>query len=424
MEAALLEDSNGIVALLVAALLGFLIGLERERKREAHGSIFAGVRTFPLIALFGAVAGQLSQMFGSGVVMAALLALAILLALSYWRSSEGPKVGGTTEMAALVAFGLGVFSGLDRYALALAGAVIVTAVLSLRQELRDLTQALTREDLFAMVQFAVISLVVLPLVPDEQLGPWGVWNPRAIWWQVVLISGISFVGYAATKVIGTKRGIALSGLVGGLASSTAVTLSFSEHSKKNSALSLMLAAGVLASSTIMVPRMIILLGIVQPELIPLVITPLLALLVTTVIGWGLIYRASTSAAVESAKINNPFEIRSALQFALIFAAILLVTRAAKEFLGDSGVYAASFIAGLTQINGITLALGDQVDNGLNLAVAAKGLALAAASNTLFKVALALSLGSKQFGQALVVTLLLSAAACVATAWFVPTARLF
>ena len=412
-----MDPTSVIPSFLVAALLGFLIGLERERKRELSGSIFAGVRTFTLIALLGAISGQLVEAAGPIIVLISFIVLGALLALAYWRSSAGEKIGGTTEVAALVALGLGVMAGLGEYVIALAGAVIVTAVLSLREELHGLAGSMTRDDLFAVVQFAALSIVILPLVPDESLGPWGVWNPRYIWLLVVLISGISFVGYVAAKVIGATRGIGVSGLLGGLASSTAVTLAFSERSRANHTLAPLLAVGVLAASAVTAPRLLVILGVIQPQLILPAMVPLGTLFVVTTAGGMWIHRASRRQPVEGAALANPFELKTAFQFAALFALILLLTRAAQEFLGEGGVYLASGIAGITQLDAITLALADQVGEGLDLGIAARGLAIAAACNNLFKSVLAIALGDRYFARSVVVTLTVAAAAAVAAAWY-------
>lgn len=413
-------DPAGVIwSFLVATLLGFLIGLERERKRERLGSIFAGVRTFTLFALYGAVIGQLAQLTSLLLAVVGLLALGLLILIGYWRSSAGEKIGGTSEVAALVTFGLGLLAGYDQLVVALAGAVLTTAVLSLKEELHTLAGAITRADLYAVVQFAAVSLVILPIVPDENLGPWGVWNPRTIWLLVVLISGISFVGYVAAKVIGAKRGIGLSGLLGGMASSTAVTLSFSERSKANPGLSLVLAVGVLGASAVTVPRLLILLSIVQPNLVVPLLLPFAALFIVTTVGGALVYQLSRRQSVAGAQLNNPFELKTALTFALLFAIILFAARAAQEFFGAGGLYVASAIAGLTQLDAITLTLGQEVGKGLDVAVAVRALSIAIAGNNLFKAGLALTLGSRAFGQAVLVTLVLAGAACVAAAWLLP-----
>ena len=420
MELTLPPGPAGVIwTLLIATLLGFLIGLERERKREIRGSIFAGIRTFPLIALFGAIAGNLNEIAGPWPLVAAILAMAALVTMAYWRESMGSKIGGTTGVAAFVALGLGVLAGAEQVVPALAGAVLATAVLSLRDELRSLSTAVTREDLFAVVQFAAVSLVVLPLVPDESFGPWGVWNPQTIWLLVVLISGVSFVGYVLTKVIGARGGVGLSGLLGGLASSTAVTLSFSENSRKAPDLAPVYAAGTLAAQTVMAPRVLVLLALVQPGLVLPALLPLGAIFLVAA-GWTLItYRQSRQAASSSAHITNPFELRTALQFALLFAVVLLLARAAQEYLGEAGVYLASVIAGITQLDAITLSLADQVSSGLNPIVATRGLALAVAANSLFKGVWAVSVGEKSYGWRVLIGMLVSSAAGVAVAFLVP-----
>lgn len=411
-----MDSASAILSFLVATLLGFLVGLERERKRGVRGSIFAGIRTFPLIALLGAVSAQLSGEVGTGIVLLAFVVLGILLGLAYWRTSAGEKVGGTSEIAALVTFGLGVLAGLEYFTVALAGAVITTGVLSLRDELRRLSRALSHEDLFATVQFAAVSLVILPLIPDRPLGPWQVWNPHTIWLQVVLISGLSFIGYLAAKIVGTTRSVGLGGLLGGLVSSTAVTLSYSRRSRTHPTLNLLLAAGVLLASAAMAPRILVLLGIVAPELVVPALFPLATLFVVTLAGCAFIYRVSRMYPVEELELANPFEFRTALQFAVVFALILLVARAAEVFLGERGVYLASIVAGLARPDAMALTLGQQVQAGLDPAVAARGLTLAVVSNTLFKAGLALSLGSRRFGGVVMVTLLLAALAAIAMAW--------
>jgi len=322
-------------------------------------------------------------------------------------------------VAVLVAFGLGVMAGFGNSAAALAGAVITTGILSLRKELHTLAGTIDREDLFAVVQFAAVSLIILPLVPNQHYGPWGVWNPHTIWLLVVLISGISFIGYVASKLIGSTRGIGLSGLLGGLASSTAVTLSFSERSKKQPKLAAPLAIGVLAASAVMVPRLFILLGVVQAQLILPALLPLLILFAITTFGGLIVLRSRGHQGVPAAEISNPFELRSALQFAVLFSAVLLLARAAEVFLGTRGVYLASVLAGVTQLDAITLSLARQVQEGLEITVATKGLVLAIASNSLFKAILALSLGNRRLGRAVLTTLLIAAASCVAAAWFLP-----
>ena len=412
-----MDTPTAIWSLLVAALLGFLVGLERERKREQLGSVFAGIHTFPLIALFGGICAQLSSYSGNIVIVLGFAVLGVLLSLAYWRASAGEKVGGTSEVAGFVTFGIGVLVGLGHFAVASAAAVIATGILSAKPELRNLSSALSREDLYATVKFAAITLVILPLVPNRPLGPWGVWNPHTIWLQVVLISGISFVGYFAAKVLGTSKSIGLGGVLGGLVSSTAVTLSYSRRSKALPALSLLLVAGVLLASAVMVPRILVRLGFVAPELIRPALPAFATLFGVTLISALISYRAGSRAETEGLALSNPFELKTSLEFAAIYALVLLLARAAQEYLGDGGVYLASIAAGLIRPDAMALTLGQQVQTGLEPAVAVRGLTLAAVSNTLFKAGLAATLGSRRYGRVLLGTLILAAVLAVAVAFF-------
>ncbi len=413
-----MDSTQSIYAYFIAVLLGFLIGLDRERKREDSGSIFAGIRTFPLIALFGTVIGQLSQITSIWLIPTALISFGSLLLLAYWRSSAGESVGGTTEVTALVAFALGVFAGLNEFVVALAGAVIVTAVLSLKDELRILSGSITRADLFAIVQFAAVSLVILPIVPNENLGPWGVWNPRTIWLLVVLISGISFIGYLLSKVIRMERSIGLSGLIGGIASSTAVTLSFSERSKSNEGLSMTFAVGVLVATAVSIGRLMALIGVVNRDLLMTVLPSLLSYSLICALGSWIIHRFSQRRQIEGAKLSNPFELKTAFTFALLFAAILLITKAAEVYLGNQGLYIASALSGFTQLDAITLSIARQSNTGLVSNVALQALTIALAANSLFKASLTFSLGTKSFAKTVTAVLVPAALASLAFAWFI------
>jgi uncharacterized membrane protein (DUF4010 family) len=407
---------TAIWSMVVAVLLGALVGLERERKRERVSTLFAGVRTFTLIALLGGIAGILADPLGVAPLLLAFGALSALVSLGYWRESAGDKLGATTGVAALVTFGLGVLAGLDAYVPALAGAVLVTGVLSLREELHGLAGGLTRDDLLAVVRFAAVSLVVLPLVPDEPMGPWDVWNPRTIWLLVVLISGVSFAGYVAIKWVGAKRGIGLSGLLGGLASSTATTLAMAERTRDAPTLAPTFAVGALAASAVAAPRLLVLVGVVRPSLLPYLLAPIgAAFAVLTVIGlW--VARRQVDAGRDIA-LTNPFELRPALQFAALFAVIALLVRAAQEWSGTSGVLVASALAGITQLDAIALSLADQARGGLDPVLAGRALGFAFAANALFKALLAWTVGGAGLGRRVLPALLVAAVVAASAGWW-------
>ena len=410
---------TAIWSVLLAALLGFLIGLERERKRDTHGSIFAGIRTFPIIAVFGAIIGQMSVGFGPSILVAGLAATTVMAALSYWRESAGEKVGGTTGFTVLVTFGLGAFASLSFVGAALAGAIVVTGLLSMRKELRDLSHTVTQQDLFAVVQFAAVSLIVLPLVPNETFGPWGVWNPRTIWLQVVLISGISFVGYLSMKLAGPQRGATLSGILGGFASSTAVVLTFSRRSKEIPQLSGTFVFGALAGSAAGIVRVLLIILLVEPRLAAAALIPLATILIVCAIGAFVSRLRARETDSEGITVSNPFELRTALEFALLFAVILLVTRAAGEFFGTGGIYVASLLGGLIRPDAIALSLTGSTFEAIDLAVAVRALIMAIGINNLFKAAVGATLGSLAFRRGIMVTLVAAAVIGVAVSWLVP-----
>lgn len=410
---------TAIWSVLIAALLGFLIGLERERKRDTQGSIFAGIRTFPVIAVFGAIIGQMSTGFGPSILVAGLIATTVMAALSYWRESAGEKVGGTTGFTVLVTFGLGAFTSLSLVGAALAGAIVVTGLLSMRKELRDLSNTVTQQDLFAVVQFAAVSLIVLPLVPDETFGPWGVWNPRTIWLQVVLISGISFVGYLAMKLAGPRRGATLSGILGGFASSTAVVLTFSRRSREIPQLSGTFVFGALAGSAAGILRVFLIILLVEPRLSAAALVPLATILLVCAVGAFLSRMRARDDDSEGITVSNPFELQTALEFAVLFAAILLITRAAGEFFGTGGIYVASLLGGLIRPDAIALSLTGATFEAIDLTVAVRALILAIGINSLFKAAVGATLGSRAFRRGIMLTLVAAAVLGVAVSWLVP-----
>ena len=414
------ETTALILKFATAAFAGLLIGLERERKRQKRGSIFAGITTFPLIALLGTICWYITSVTNELILAIVLFTIGIITCLSYWRESANGGVSGTSQITVLITFGLGLLVGFSNYIVSLSGAVLVTGILSLRDELRILVGRLSQADLFAVLQFTAISLVIFPLVPNASYGPWGVWNPNSIWFLVVLISGISFLGYVASQIISPEQGIGLSSFIGGIVSSTAVTLAFSDRSRSHQELSGMLASGVLAASSVSVIRLLVILAVVEPRLMIAVLPSFLTLFALTGFSGWLVHRFSKKDITDGAKFDNPFKLRAAFGFAAFFALTLLITRASQVFLGEQGVYIASILAGLSKLDAISLALAEQLGStSLQLSVASRALTLALVSNTLFKTFLALGLGSNSFKKTLALPMAVASGACVLVAWFLP-----
>jgi len=390
-----------------ALLIGALIGLEREFVQQRSGDQeFGGIRTFALISLLGAVAAFLSDRFGFLVFIAAYLGLILMLWASYLGPTmRGEEEGITTEVAALLVPLLGAMVIWDEPAIAAALGVVTALVLALKPGLHNLARRMSAEDLRATLEFAIITAVILPLLPNRGFGPFGILNPAQIWLLVVLVSGIGFVGYVLMKVMGTQEGIGLTGLLGGLVSSTATTISFAGRSKTSAGLSSALAQGILLASAVMFPRMLIEIAIVNASLLATVSIPLGAMLVTAALIVVILWRRR-SAGVQhdpaGVQLGNPLRWQTAVTFALVFAVVLVVVRTANEYLGSAGVYVASALTGLTDVDSITLSVADlSLEGSLEPRVASIAIILAALVNTIVKGVMVMSLGSAELRKTVV-----------------------
>ncbi len=382
-----------------ALLIGALIGLEREFVQQRSGDQeFGGIRTFALISLMGAVAAFLSDRFGFMIFIAAYLGLILMLLVSNLGPAlRGEEEGITTEVAALLVPFLGAMVIWDEPAIAIALGVVTALVLALKPGLHTLARRMSPADLRATLEFAIISAVILPLLPNRGFGPFNVLNPAQIWLLVVLVSGIGFLGYILMKVLGAEEGIGLTGVLGGLVSSTATTISFAGRSKTSTGLSSALAQGILLASAVMFPRMLIEVAVVNARLLPSVSIPLGMMLITaSVIVFVLWRRRSGDEGQDGSavQLGNPLRWQTAVTFALVFAVVLIVVRAANEYLGSAGVYVASVLTGLTDVDSITLTVADlSLVGELQSQVASVAIALAALVNTTVKGVMAMSLGS-------------------------------
>ncbi|MBI4503154.1 MAG: MgtC/SapB family protein [Gemmatimonadetes bacterium] len=393
-----MTDLNAaMLRVLVAALLGGFIGVERERSHgEQQEHAFAGARTFPLFAILGATLTLVSGEVGAAVI-AGFLGLAALVVASYVITTTRTHPGATTETAAFAAFWIGVMAGAG--ALLLAGAIGVGTVVLLASKNRvdTFSRALTREELSATLTLAVIAAVILPALPDTNLGPWGVWNPRKLWLVVVLVCGLSFLAFIAMRVWGATRGLYLSGILGGLVSSTAATVSFATRSREVAGHEVALAVAAGLASVVMVLRVAVLAWISNQD-VTLLLAPFLATVAlagTVVI--AILARRGTGGE-KAPDLSNPFQLKTALKFALLYAAVLLVVEGAKREFGSWGLMAAAVLTGLTDVDAITLALAGSAS--LPAEQAAGGIALAALSNTLAKSGYAVWLGKGPFRRAM------------------------
>ena len=382
-----------------ALVMGILVGLQRE---YAYGDpdreMFAGVRTFALMAMVGSVAAMVASELGSpwpfiGIV----LLLGALIAIAYFITAWRGEVGLTTEVSALVTVLCGALCYWEYLPLAAAIAVATTVLLSIKLEMQTFIRRLTREDVYATLKFAVVTAIVLPVLPNRTYGPppLDVLNPYKIWLMVVFISGISFLGYVLIKMVGSRQGIGLTGLLGGLASSTAVTLSFSQRSQTQPDLAKPLALGITLAWMTMFLRVVVEVAALNVALLRLLWIPMAAAAAVGLACSLYLYFSQRTDEEGGVDFSNPFELKPALQFGLLYAVILLVSKAAQTYLNDTGVYISSIVAGLTDVDAITLSmaeLGGAV-GGVDMRIAARAIVLAAMSNTFVKGGIVLTSSS-------------------------------
>jgi uncharacterized membrane protein (DUF4010 family) len=377
---------------LAALAIGLLMGLERERNPSAK----AGLRTFALTALFGVMASHIADKIGSPwITVAGLLLVGGMIIAAYMRQpDESGDPGTTTVSALLVCYGLGVLSWLNELQLAAMLGIGSTVLLYFKAELRGISQTLTRRDLISILQFAVLSLIVLPILPNRGYGPYGALNPHQIWWMVVLISGISLAGYAALRIIGQNRGTILIGLLGGLVSSTATTLTFSRHARDNAGMTQVAVIVILLANLMVLVRLAVVVGVLSGAMF-VKLLPILAvgLLTGILAAWYGLHKLKPSGEAPELILSNPTEIRAALTFGAIYAAVLLASAWLSDIAGPRGLYAAATAAGLTDVDAITLSTLRLFSlEGIKADETAIAILLAFISNLVFKAGLVWTIG--------------------------------
>jgi uncharacterized membrane protein (DUF4010 family) len=387
--------------LAVAALSGLAVGFEREWSGHASGprARFAGVRTFFLLGAIGGIAGWLA---GDGVVVLAavlLAAIGALVVVAYLvaarRSPE--EVEGTTEVAAVLVLGIGVLAGLGFRPLASGLTAVTVLILGEKHAIRGFVARIEPTEMRAALQFAVLALVVLPLLPEGPFGPFDAIRPRMIWTVVLLFSALNFAGYLIRKALGEVRGYLVTGALGGLISSTALTLTFARLSRRQPEHATALAAGVVAACTVLVPRVAAITAALNPGFLPRVALGLSPMLVIGAIATLLGNRWRADHETEATEPpRNPLELGQAIRMAVAFQAILLVIGFAQAEFGGQGVLAAAVLAGLTDVDALTLSMARVATDPANSVTAARGLVAGVIANTVLKTGLGLGLGSAPF----------------------------
>ncbi|MEF8781175.1 MAG: DUF4010 domain-containing protein, partial [Haloferacaceae archaeon] len=388
--------SEVVLRLLLAFGLGALVGLEREQSES--GGTFAGSRTFPLLALYGA----LVQAFFPDLLSVAFGVLVVPLTVAYVaKAVYESDIGLTTLVAALLTTLLGAMTvHSDRAAVvAIIVGGAVTVLLSVKDPIHGFADRIEETERRASAKFILVLLVVLPALPDRSLESLYGLNPRFVWLMVVFVTGLGFVAYVLGRLLGPERGIAVTGVVGGFVSSTATTVSMAQKATQSADLTRISAFAVVTASIVMFPRALIEIAVVNPGLLPSVIPPLGAMtLVGGAAAGALYWWTASDEPVETEELSNPFRLRPALLFGVVFAAVLLVSEYANEWLGASGVYVTAFVSGLADVDAMTLTLSRLAATGtVSTEVATTGIVIAAVANTFLKAALAWFLGTRRLG---------------------------
>jgi len=383
-----MDEITIIGRMAVALAVGLVIGLERgwSERNAPEGSRVAGLRTFALIGLAGGIDALVGLELSSVVAAMVAFALAGLLVAVRLAPPPSNDIGATTEVAAIVTFALGLIAGLGHAVPAAAGAVATALLLGLKPILHRWLRALAQREMFAALQLFLISAVVLPLLPDEAMGPYDAINPYRLWWMVVLIATVSLAGYAAMRVLGARAGILVTGLCGGLISSTATTLALARRANTLGDLGGATTASILATCTTMVVRMAVIAVAVWPPLALALAPPLGAM--------GLIGAAATiwfwrngeqeREASPAMAPGNPLDLPGAVAFGALLACIMVLAQASRSAFGPPGLYVLSGISGLVDVDAISLSVAEDAQRSLGIDIAAISLVIAACVNTAVK----------------------------------------
>ena len=408
------------LALLGSALaIGLLIGLERgwKTRSDKEGTRIAGLRTYGLVGLLGGTSGIISPIIGTlsfGLVFLGF-ASATIVAYALQRSTNS-DISITSLVATLLTFVLGAMCTLNMVGLAAPSAVVAVLILGMKDELHSWLQRIERKELFAVLKLALISIVMLPVLPDQGYGPWQALNPHEIWLMVVLIASISFIGYLTMKMAGPGKGVVFTALAAGLASSTALTMQYANMARYNSDMTRLLSIGILLACGTMFPRMLLVASLINSQLFERLAPPMLGM---TAILWGaclFYWQRREKQPIEAAKLSNPVELKPALFFGLLLAFIILLGKATVAWVGHSGVLVLAALSGIADVDPINLTLAKMSTQEITISIAIMGIVIAATSNTFLKGILAFSIGGRGIGLRVMIPLFIAALFGVLGAW--------
>ncbi|KRB82256.1 hypothetical protein ASE00_09205 [Sphingomonas sp. Root710] len=406
---------DGLEYVALGLALGFLIGIERgwSSRSAIPGTRVAGIRTFALLGLTGALCGALATGVHIAIGAGLFVATAGLIVIGYRRSViQGASVSATGAIAMLLTLGIGLLAATGQPVLASVSAAIMTLILSMREQLHGWIERLDKVELQAIARFALIALAILPLLPDRDMGPFDAWNPHQLWIMVVLVSGLSFIGYFVSKWLGPSRGIIATAAAGAMISSTAVTASLATRLRAGELETPSLIAGVAAASAVMFMRVLVMAAMLAPFALPwlaaVIGAPAMVSLLCT--GWFLRRTQTGSGSDGEIAVRNPFAIWPALMLVGLVMFLSVVANAALLRFGDAGLATALAISGMIDVDSAIITMGGLPAGAIDGRTAGLVLSLPVLLNTLVKAVVAISIAGWRAGWPAALPLILSAAA--------------
>ncbi len=397
-----IDTHQTTINLAIALLLGAIIGLERgwDSRQQKVGERIAGIRTFSLVGLLGGIAAILAEQVNTWLLPILLFSVVTIGIVAYSQRLAYIRNFSITGLIGLIlTFCYGVLAVAVDPVIAVAAAVVTAVILDNKEEIHGVIERLKEHELDAALKLLVISVVMLPLLPNEKMGPGNVLNPYEIWWMVVLIASISFIGYFAVRVVGTSRGILFTGLFAGLSSSTALTLHYARQAAKHPEHTPLFSAGILLACGTMFPRILVYCWVISPPLLPSLIWPVTIMTALLYLPALWIWRKhAVSADISQPPLNqNPLDLSSALIFGALLVGILLLGEFLTQALGDTGIYLLAASSGIADIDAITLSLTRMTQTSLDMNTAVLAIVLAASVNNMVKTGMTWVIGNRRMG---------------------------
>ena len=383
--------------LLLALGLGLLVGMQRQSAKSKT----AGIRTFPLITLTGTICGFLAKEFDGWILAVGLIAIAALLIIAnvIRPKEDRDDIGITTEMAVILMYAIGAYLVFGERMIAVVITGVITVLLHFKSTLHGWIGKFGQDDLKAIMQFVLISMIILPVLPNETYDKYDSLNPNNIWLMVVLIVGIGLIGYFIYKFVGNKAGVLLGGILGGLISSTATTVSYSRMSRGSEAISKLAAFVILTASAVSLVRVMIEISVVAPSSFKYFIFPLGAELLAMIILVIILFFRNRKEKAEMPTQKNPAELTGALIFALLYGGISFISAFVRDKFGNEALYLVSIVSGLTDLDAITLSTAKMTEQkSIEASLGWRLILVATLANLVFKGGMAIVMGNRQLGK--------------------------